>query len=75
MFFNTDAYKKAFPETETKPAARTVEKTCELYDENDERETTPKPDEIDEPAEEANDGDDAEIGDDDTPDGGVGEEV
>lgn len=74
MFFNTDAYKKAFPETETKPAARTVEKTCELYDENDERDTAIIPDEVDEPAEEANDGDDA-VDDVETPDGSVGEEA
>lgn len=59
MFFNSEAYKKAFPKEE-KPAAR-PENTCELYDENDVNDTAPEPDEINEPAEEANDGDDADI--------------
>lgn len=34
MFFNSEAYKKAFPKTESKPAPAEPEKTAEAYDEN-----------------------------------------
>ena len=33
MFFNSEAYKKAFPKMESKPEAAAPEKTAEQYDE------------------------------------------
>lgn len=74
MFFNSEAYKKAFPET-PKPAARPVENTCELYNGDDTGNTAPVPDEVNEPGEEPNDGDDADIQVDGSPDQITGEEV
>lgn len=34
MYFNSEAYKKAFPKTESKPVPAEPEKTAEAYDEN-----------------------------------------
>ena len=34
MYFNSEAYKKAFPREETKPVPAAPEKAAEAYDEN-----------------------------------------
>lgn len=65
MFFNSEAYKKAFPRVETKPKASAAhEKTCETYDESNDDDATLKPDEVDALAGEADESDDGADGDD-----------
>lgn len=69
MFFNSDAYKKAFPKVETKPNASAAhEKTCETYDEGSNDDATHTPDEIDARAGEVDESDDG-ANDDDGVDG------
>lgn len=57
MYFNSEAYKKAFPKAESKPAPAEPEKTAEAYDENA-TESIEQVEEVTTPAEEATDGDD-----------------
>lgn len=65
MFFNSEAYKKAFPKAETKPNASAAhEKTCETYDEGNKDDATHTPDEIDAHAGEVDESDDGVDGDD-----------
>ena len=61
MFFNTEAYKKAFPAEEAKPAAA-PEKAAEKYDEAD-FETIPETDSITAGPEDGDETDDALDGD------------
>lgn len=65
MFFNSEAYKKAFPKAETKPKASAAhEKACETYDEGNKDDATLTPDEIDARTGEADESDDGADGDD-----------
>ena len=41
MFFNSEAYKKAFPKEEPKPVKAVPEKTAEAYDEQETETITP----------------------------------
>lgn len=57
MYFNSEAYKKAFPKAESKPAPAEPEKTAEAYDENA-TESIEQVAEETTPAEDATEGDD-----------------
>lgn len=57
MYFNSEAYKKAFPKTESKPAPAEPEKSAEAYDEN-------ATESIEQVAEETTPGEDPADGDD-----------
>ena len=66
MFFNSEAYKKAFPKAETKPNASAAhEKTCETYDESNNDDATLTPEQITAHAGEVDESDDGANGDDD----------
>lgn len=65
MFFNSEAYKKAFPKVETKPKASAVhEKSCETYDEGNNDDATLTPEQITARAGEVDESDDGAENDD-----------
>ena len=65
MFFNSEAYKKAFPKAETKPNASAAhEKTCETYDEGNNDDATLTPEQITAHAGEVDESDDGAENDD-----------
>lgn len=65
MFFNSEAYKQAFPKVETKPNASAAhEKTCETYDEGDNNDATLTPEQITARAGEVDESDDGAENDD-----------
>lgn len=57
MYFNSEAYKKAFPKTESKPVPAEPEKSAEAYDENA-TESIEEVEEVTTPGEDPADGDD-----------------